>query len=176
MRENGVQIPDHVLIENSQLSDKKEVAEIVKGIQGLAAPTPEELQRQQMLDDLQMRALEADVMEKEAHAQERMAMAAKLQGDAGVAAQKGEIDQLKIGTEARVALEKIQTQSRDNQMDLITRIQLMKDKTGSAQTIAQINSMAKRTDSALNRQTDIDKAMIGIAGKEKTGNQPASKK
>lgn len=168
MREQGVQIPDHVLIENSQLSDKKEVAEIVKGIQGLAAPTEAELERQAKLEDLQMRALEADVVEKEAHAQERLAMAEKLQAEAGERTAKPEIDQLKIGTEARVALEKIQTQSRDNSLDLITRIQLMKDKTGSAETIAQISSMAKRTDSALKRQTDIDKAII-------TGNRPASK-
>jgi len=182
MREAGVQIPDHTLIENSQLSNSKEVAEIVKGIQGLAAPTEAELERQAALDDLQMRALAADVQLKEAHAQERMASAGKLQAEAGATASKPEIDQLKIGTEARVAIEKMQTQSRDNQMDLITRIQLMQNKTGSAETIAQIGSMAKRTDSALKRQTDLDKASLVIAGKQlesnkpETGKQPASKK
>ncbi|MCH7549363.1 MAG: S1 RNA-binding domain-containing protein [Candidatus Krumholzibacteriota bacterium] len=41
MRENGVQIPDHVLIENSQLSDSKEIAEIVKGIQEESGATIE---------------------------------------------------------------------------------------------------------------------------------------
>jgi hypothetical protein len=160
MREHGVQIPDHVLIENSQLSDKKEVAEIVKSIQGLAAPTQEELEKQAVLEDLQMRALAADVQEKEAHAKERTAMAEKLVAEAAERTAKPQIDQLKIGTDARVAIEKMQTGSRDNQMDLLTRIQLMKDKTGSAETIAQIGSMTKRTSEALKRQSELEKAIF----------------
>ena len=165
MRENGVQIPDHVLIENSQLSDSKEIAEIVKGIQGLAAPTQEELERQKVLEDLQMRSLEADVVEKEAHARERMAMAGKLEAEAGERTAKPEVDQLKIGTNARVELEKLRVSAEQGRLDLLTRIQLMRDKTGSAELIAQINSMTKRTDSALKRQTDLEKALLIIQGK-----------
>lgn len=176
MRENGVQIPDHVLIENSQLSDKKEVAEIVKQIQGLAAPSEEEIKRAQILEDLQLRALEAEVVLSEAHAQERLAKAQALQAEAGERAAKPEIDQLKIGTDARVAIEQMAADERQGQLDLITRIQLMKDKTSSAETIAQINSMTKRTDSALNRQTSLEKALIALQKPAPTGNRPASKK
>ena len=174
MREQGVQIPDHVLIENSQLSDKKEVAEIVKQIQGLAAPTEAELERQVKLDDLQMRAMEAEVMLSEAHAQERMAKAQALTAEAGERAAKPEIDQLKIGTDARVALEKLAAEERGNQLDLVTRIQLMKDKTTSAETVAQIQSMTKRTDSAIKQRTDLEKALLAL-NKPAAGNRPASK-
>jgi hypothetical protein len=165
MREAGVQIPDHVLVENSQLPNSKEVAEIIKGIQGLAAPTPEELERAATLDDLQMRALEAEVLDKEASAQERMANAQKAIAEAGAAGQKIETEQMKIGTEARVELEKIQSSERMGQLDLITRIQLMQVKTGSAETVSQINSMTKRTDSGLKRQTELEKALINLKAK-----------
>lgn len=165
MREQGVQIPDHVLIENSQLSDKKEVAEIVKGIQGLAAPTEEEMERNAILQDLELRALEADVVEKEAHAQERMAMAQKLTAQAAAEEAGPEIDQLKIGTEARIAIEKMQGDADQGQMDLLTRIQLMQTKTGSAETIAQIQSMTKRTDSAIKRRSELEKALVAATNK-----------
>lgn len=176
MRENGVQIPDHVLIENSQLSDKKEVAEIVKQIQGLAAPTEEEMERNRVLEDLQMRALAAEVMLSEAHAQERMAKAQALQAEAQERTAKPQIDQLKIGTDARVEMEKMAADERQGQLDLITRIQLMKDKTISAEKIAQIQSMTKRTDSALKRQSDLEKALISMKEAKPTGDRPASKK
>jgi hypothetical protein len=50
--------------------------------------------------------------------------------------------------------------SQDGQMDLLTRIELMRTKTGSAERVSQINSMTKRTGSMLDRQTDLDKALI----------------
>lgn len=170
MREHGVQIPDHVLIENSQLSDSKEIAEIVKGIQGLAAPTQEELERQAALDDLQMRALAAEVAEKEAQAVERTANAQMLQAHANERRLKPEIDQLKIGTDARVALERMKADMEQGQLDLLTRLQLMRDKTSSAELIAQIQSMTKRTGSALDRQTALEKELIKLSA----GNRPSS--
>jgi hypothetical protein len=172
MREIGVQIPDHVLIENSQLANKAEVAETVKRIQGLAAPTEEELQSQAQLSELEMRTLAAEVMDKEASAQERMARAQLYQAQAQEAAANPEIAQLKIGTDARVKMEEISANQTQSQLDLITRIQLMKNKTGSAETIAQINSMTKRTDSALTRQSSLEKELI----KARSGNRSTSKK
>lgn len=169
LREVGVQLPDHILIENSQLPDRKEVAEQVKQIQGLAAPTPEEVERMQMLDELQMRLLQAEVMEKEAQAMERQANAQKLQAEAFGKQVQPEIDQLKIGTEARVEMERMQTQSQDNVMDLMARIELMRMKNDSGERVATIQSATKRMDSALNRQTSLETAMI--AARERTRQQ-----
>ena len=75
LREIGVPIPNYVMVEASQLPDKKEVVEIIKRMEGLAAPTPEEIERQNQLADLEMRLLQAEVMEKEAQAMERQANA-----------------------------------------------------------------------------------------------------
>lgn len=176
MREAGIAIPDHIVIENSQLPNKREVAEINKKMAGLAAPTEEELARQQRLDALQMRALEAEVMDKEASAQERMANAQKRTAEAAQKGGENEVKQLEIGTNARVKLEELAADTQQGQLDLVTRIQLMKDKTGSAETIAQINSMTKRTDSALKRQTDLDKAILSVRTQKESGNQPAAEK
>lgn len=160
MREQGVQIPDHILIENSQLPDRKEVSEQVKQIQGLAAPTEEEMQRAQILGDLELRALAADVAEKEAQAMERQANAMKLQAQAQEAMANPEIKQLQIGTEARVDLEKQASTERMNMADLMTRIQLMQNKTGSAERVATVQSATKRMEGALQRQTDLERTLL----------------
>lgn len=160
MREIGVQIPDHILLENSQLPDRKEVAEQVKQIQGLAAPSPEEVERMQMLDDLQMRLLQAQVAETEAQAMERQANAQKLSAEAFGAQVQPEVDQLKIGTQARVELEKTESQERSNVADLMTRIELMRMKNDSAERQNTATTATKRMDSALNRQSSLETAMI----------------
>ncbi len=165
MREIGVQIPDHILIENSQLPDRREVAEQVKQIAGLAAPTPEEVERAQALDELQMRLLNAEVMEKEAQAMERQAKAMALQAEATERQAKPQVDQLKIGTEARVEMEKMASTERMNTADLLARIQLMNSKTASAERITSVQSATKRVDSALKRQSDLEKALLQMSGK-----------
>lgn len=175
MREQGVQIPDHVLIENSQLADRREVAEQVKQIQGLAAPTEEELMRQAALDDLQMRALQADVMEKEAHAMERQAKAQALMAEAGERAAKPEIEQLKIGAEARVQMEKQQSEERMNTSDLLARIELMRMKNTSGERIATVQSATKRVSDALTRNTNLETALISARSKEKSGGAEKAK-
>lgn len=78
MREAGVAIPDYVMIENSQLPDKKELSQLSKQIAGLAAPTEEEVARSQMLEELQFRLLQAQVMNEESAAMERQARAQNL--------------------------------------------------------------------------------------------------
>lgn len=171
MREIGVQLPDHVLIESSQLPDRREVAEIVKQIQGLAAPTPEEIQKAQLLDEMQMRLLQAEIMEKEAQAQERMAKAQHLQVQAEISSAQPMVEQAKIGMDFRLRSEEMQTQERMNTMDLLARIQLMREKNSGAKDVATIQSATKRMDSALNRQATIDTALINATVKEQKNAQ-----
>lgn len=176
MREAGVQIPDHVLIENSSLPDRKEVSDIVKKIQGLAAPSEEEVQMQQQLQQLQFRLLAAEVMEKEAQAQERMANAQRYAAQGRQADAQPEVDKLKIGTDARVEYDKMQAELQSSTNDLYTRILLMQQKTGSAERIAQIDSMTKRTQGGLSREADITKALIAAnTKKEQSSKRPAAK-
>jgi hypothetical protein len=165
MRELGVQIPDHVLLENSQLPDKADVVETVKQIQGLAAPTPEEMQRAQMLQELEMRLLQAQVMNEEAQAIERKANAQKLQAQAQAEVQAPEIEKLKIGTEARMEMEKAGAQMQQNREDLQTRIRIAAGKETTMKDIAQIESMTARNTAGLNRMAQLEKSLMDMKSK-----------
>jgi hypothetical protein len=165
MREIGVQIPDYILVEASQLPEKRELVQTIKEITGLAAPSPEEIQRQQQLAELEMRMLTAEVMEKEAHATERQAAAMKLQAQAQSEVAAPQIKQLEIGTKARVEMEKASLQSQDNQDDLMTRIRIAQGKEGTMRDIAKIESMTTRNAAGLKNRTDITKSLISLREK-----------
>lgn len=64
LREAGVMIPDHHIILSSHLAGKRAIANEVKQLQGLGEPTP----AQQMLQELELRRLMAEVAELEAKA------------------------------------------------------------------------------------------------------------
>jgi hypothetical protein len=176
MREIGVQIPDYVIVESSALPEKRETVEVIKQITGLAAPSPEELERMQILQDLEIRAITADVMEKEAHAIERQAMAQKLQAQAGESLQKPEVDKLRIGTEARVELEKTAATERSNQNDLLTRIRIAQGKEGTMTSIAQIESMTARNIAGGKARSELQKSLLKIAEGKAQGRSAGKKK
>lgn len=175
MREMGVQIPDHVLLENSQLPDKNEVVEVVKQIQGLAAPSPEELERAQALDDLEMRLLSAQVMNEEAQAMERKSNAMKLQAQAGEAQQNPEIKKLEIGTNARIEMERMGANMQSNREDLMTRIRIAGGKESTMRDIAQIESMTTRTAAGLNRRATLEGKLLDMKSKSEDRKAGAAK-
>lgn len=162
MREVGVQIPDYVIVESSQLPEKQEIVEVIKQITGLAAPTPEEVERAEILADLEIRAITADVVEKEAHGIERQAMAMKLQAQAQESAQNPEVSKLKIGTEARVEIEKMREARETSNNDLMTRIRIAQGKESTMTTIAQIESMTARNVGGLKNRTELQKALMKL--------------
>lgn len=170
MREQGVQIPDHVLIENSQLPDRREVAETIKQIQGLAAPTEQEMQEAQILKELQMRLLGAEVAEMEARAMERQANAQKLTMEAQTEAVTPQLEAAKIQGDLQLGAAKLQSEERMNFADLHTRIELMRQKTGSAEKVATVQSATKRMEGALARDTQLQTALL-TKQKEKSGDQ-----
>ena len=165
MRQEGVQIPDHVLIQNSQLPDKADVVEIVKQIQGLAAPSPEEMQRQQQISELEMRLLGAQVMNEEAQAIERKANAMKLQAQAGEAQAAPEIKKLEIGTNARVEMERMGAAAAQNREDLATRIRIAGGKEATMTNIAQMESMTSRNVAGMNRMAGLQKSLMDLRSK-----------
>jgi hypothetical protein len=165
MREAGVRIPDYVLLEASQLPDKKDVVDVVKKMEGLAAPTPEEIERQKALADLELRLLTAEVAEKEAQAMERQANAQRYQAQAGEALQNPEIAKLRIGTEGRVAMEKMGIEYQQNQDDLMTRIRIAQGKEGTMRDIAKIESMTRRNEAGMKRASDLQKSLIDVREK-----------
>ncbi len=175
MREAGVQLPDHVLIEHSQLPNKAEVAETVKQIQGLAAPTPAELARQEAVQELEMRLLNAQVMNEEAQAIERKANAQKLAAQAQEAMQGPEVKKLEIGTNARIEMERMGQAREANQNDLMTRLRIASGKESTMTNIAQIESMTSRNTAGLNRMATLEKALMDMRSKAEDRTAAAKK-
>jgi len=175
LREVGVQIPDYALVAVSSHPEKEELVEVIKQIQGMAAPTEEEIERAQALQELELRMLTAEVVDKEASAMERQANAQKLQAQAQESVAKPQIDQLRIGTEARVEMEKMGAAYQQNQDDLMTRIRIAQGKESTMTTIAQIESMTTRNATGIKGRVDLQKALLKLQ-ESKTQDSSTGKK
>jgi hypothetical protein len=154
-----------VLVEASQLPDKKDVVEVIKKMEGLAAPTEEEMERARALADLELRLLTAEVAEKEAQAAERQANAQRYQAQAGAELQKPEVEKLRIGTEARTKMEGMGMQYQSNQEDLMTRIRIAQGKEGTMRDIAKIESMTRRNEAGMKRAASLQDSLMTIRDK-----------
>jgi hypothetical protein len=157
MREAGVIIPDWVLIENSRLPNRREVAEVVKKMQGMAEPTPEEiemqLQQQQMAlmgQQAQIRGLIADATLKEAQAEKALA-------DAEATSRAPLLDMQKAGAEMRVKMEAMAAEMQSKIAELETRIIIAREKNSTARFESQVEGMAKRLSASLKHDSDLKK-------------------
>jgi hypothetical protein len=110
LRELGVMIPDHVIVEYSHLARKQELAELLKGMNGFNEPTEEEQQLMQMQQEMQLKAaqlelgkLEGEVMELQARAQLQAAKAESLGAE-----EQARMDEL----EAKIAMKREELQTR----------------------------------------------------------------
>jgi len=93
MREAGVMIPDDVVIRHSPLDDKQAIADRVASLQGVAPPTPEEIElaaKQMQLEmrtaELEVGKIEAEVQELQSRSRMAFAKAEQLEGEAQLAA------------------------------------------------------------------------------------------
>ena len=131
LRQAGVMIPDYRVVEYSHLAQKKDIAEEIKQLTGLATPSEEEMQMQQQQQDMAMQAaqlelsnLEADQALKEAQTMLSMAKAEELGEDGNLHERALEELNAKVQLkreelEARMKLAQITAQTR--QQDSITR-------------------------------------------------------
>ena len=144
LREAGIMIPDHWVIQYSHLSDKTEVAKEVRDSQGLGEPTEEQLQLQQMQMQMQIQGaqleleklgaevqdLQADVMLKQAKAQSEV-------GELQLAAQQQQID-------AQNQLAQLQATYTAKIQDLQTKLQLARIHTEAKQRDTLYTTSSKR--------------------------------
>lgn len=133
MRQAGVLVPDDVIIRHSQLDDKDAVAERVASLQGVAPPTPEEIELQAMTMQLDIQRMQGEVGKLEAESQELQARAAQqfakaqqLQGEAAIQA-------MQAGVEAR-----------QKALDLQAKLQMFYDNLENKLQLAGIHARNKR--------------------------------
>ena len=77
LREAGVQIPDHIIVEHSNLSRRTELARLLKEMAGMGEKTEEQMQIEQMQQELMMEEAQLSV-------EEIRAKVASLQATAGL--------------------------------------------------------------------------------------------
>ena len=149
LREAGIAIPDFVLIENSRLPNKREISELVKKLQNMADPTPEEVQMHLMQQQLTLQEQQARVSGLLADAKYKEAQAEAVLAKADAATQSMALEAQKEGARMRVELEKMQATLQQAIMDIQARLAIAREKSDTLRYQAQLDSMSKRTSKLL---------------------------
>ena len=116
LREAGIAVPDYRIISYSNLDQKEEMAEESKQMQGLAAPTEEEMQMQQMQQEVQMQMIQIDLEDKIATVGLKDAQADLAQAKAMEAADKPGLEREKLELEATITSIEQATRERVNRL------------------------------------------------------------
>lgn len=148
LREAGVLVPDWKILEVSGLPDRQDFVDYAKQMAGALEPTPEEVQRQQLFQEMEMRMLMAQVADLEATVQERSANIQLTLAKAEAEGQKVPAELQKLGAQLRVEMERMRQESADKRAELLARLELMRQKTSSEERQAQWAALTDRLDSA----------------------------
>ena len=154
MRDAGVLVPDDVVIRHSQLDNKDEIAARVASLQGVAPPTPEEIEIAAKQAQIEMRTLEleadkleAEVGELRARAAQAFAKAQQLEGEA----QQQAMD---VGIAAR-----------EKMVDLQAKLQMFYDNLDNKLQLAGIHAQNKRETVAMSEGTKHSIAELNLLAK-----------
>lgn len=115
MRAEGIQIPDHIIIAASNVSNRRELSQFIADIQGFGEQTPEQQAQQQRQQELQDAMLQAEL-------DGLMAKAENLR--AAAAASQAKADSMAGYNQAAIELAKIDAQIEGKQTELNLRRQL----------------------------------------------------
>lgn len=124
MREVGVMIPDDVIIENSHLARKNEIADRVRQMQGMGDPTPEQIQMQQMQMELMMRMAMAELGELEAKTANLQSQAILNQAKAGQVASDTEASMQELQATMMLEVQKLKQKWAEKLLDLQSKLEL----------------------------------------------------
>ncbi|MCK4784202.1 MAG: hypothetical protein KAV87_10660, partial [Desulfobacteraceae bacterium] len=102
LRDVGVDIPDDVVIEVSNIQNKKEIADRVRQMQGMAEPTEQELQLAQFQQEIMMQQMQLGVAELEGKVIKLQSEAALAEAKAQETGDRMEFDTSRFGTEIQV--------------------------------------------------------------------------
>ncbi len=167
LREVGVAIPDFVLIENSRIPNRKEVSDLVKSLQGMAEPTPEEIEMNMIRQELDLAGQQAAVAELQAKAAEREANTQLLLAKASTEQQAPLLEMQKTGAELRGQLETMQMKLQEKREELATRVAISREKNETARFESQNEAMSKRLQTQSNRTTKLTELATNSARDER---------
>lgn len=148
LRELGVQLPDHVLIESSKLLRKNEI------VQELRADVDGTAEAQKQLADLETQLKQAEVAEKAAGAEERKADAAlktaRAQAESGAGgsealkmAQEFELEKAKMANEMTLKREQLAAELQMQREKMAAELEMKREAQRHDQILARAESQAR---------------------------------
>lgn len=169
MREVGVMIPDWAIVEASPLSNRKEIADYIRRIQGAAEPTEQELQQAAMMQELELRGAIANVEELEAKARERQAHAEKMMAEAQAAGQGAESDAMLAGIQLQKEMQEMALELEKTRGELATRLAISREKNQTQKYLGELQAWNKRMDTQVKERQAATKAGANVSGSRGLG-------
>jgi hypothetical protein len=171
LREAGVAIPDDVVIENSHLQRKNEIAQRVREMQGMGDPTPEQLEMQKMQQEMLIQRAQLELAELDAKV-------AKLQSEAQLTGAKAQTEGLQptaMESDHQLEIAKLQAQLQMKVADIKKDLQLagIHTQANSAQTMH--SNLTKRTIEELKNRTQIEVAGLNQLNKPEKSDAPRAR-
>jgi hypothetical protein len=144
LREIGVKIPDFTMVENSNLVNRKEVAQWIRQLEGAAQPTPEEIQQHQQQQQLEMQGAIAKIDKMRADAQASMAQAQLFMAQAQSLPGEQQAAMTKIGAEMRIRMEEMSNEMEQQRRDLVARLAIAQKKSSTSEYQAGMQTLSKQ--------------------------------
>jgi hypothetical protein len=133
LRTAGVQVPDDAIIEYSHLAQKDELAKRVREMMGQGEPTEEEMQMQQMVQQLEIKQLqatvgnlEADIMHKQTQAQLNQAKTQDIMIDDQFDVKKLQAEMMSKREDLMFDVQKLQAELISKREELMTKLEIAK--------------------------------------------------
>ena len=145
LREAGVAVPDHAVIENSHLLHRHELAEQVRKMQGFVEPTPEQQQAEQQMQQLQMEMLMTELANSKAKAALLEAQAMEAQARALERQIQPQMQQQEMQFDARLEMRKLEQRWAELQATLENKLQLANIHSEKKAETTRFQTLAKKT-------------------------------
>ena len=180
LRNAGVMVPDHVVIENSHLLHRHEIAEMVRNLQGFKEPSPEEAQMAQALAQFQMEKAGAELDLIKAKAMMLQAQAMQHQAKAGDLESGVQLQAAEMQANLELELRKLDQRWAEMQAILQNKLQLADVHSTAKTSLTQYTTRAKQTTEEMRMRNERDmtglKAVTQLAAaKQSAAARPAPK-
>jgi hypothetical protein len=160
MRNAGVMVPDHVVIENSQLLHRAEIADLVRQMQGLGEQSPEQQAQQQAMAEFQMQMMQAELQQNMAKAQLLQAQAMQAAAKAGELEGATQTQFIEMQKDLEVELRRLDQRWAELQANLANKLELAGLHAGNKSDLTKYQTIAKQTMEQARLRTDEQKARL----------------
>lgn len=144
LRNAGVQIPDDVVIENSNLANKAAIGKRVREMQGMGELSEQQIQMQELQYQVSMQTMQLSVFKLEAEVGKLEAEARLAAAKAGATEEEANVAAQKVGAEMRMTVEKMKQDWAKHITNLESKMQLANVHTQAKERSSVFDATNKR--------------------------------